>query len=552
MYQKLSSEQRLVCIAAAIVAVLCIAAWFFLGIFHHSLAESILAGEGLFAYLRSHALRMVGELPEAERAAELSSMMLTILGRLTVVYVLCQTILLGGSLTNPQLFTDFFRAKSHPLNLAIFRIVYFSVLLPRPSLKKTLHLLAIPDESRVAPPGLSWMVNNLPESPQLNTALYWLFVASCVLGAIGLWTRFACVTSTLLTFYLLGITQFFGKIEHQHYLVWIGMLLSVSRCADVLSVDAFLRRRRVPWLDRAPSQAYALPLRFVWLFLGIVYFFPGLWKYVYAGPNWFLSDNLRSRMWLRWFVSEGWTPFIRVDEYPLLCKFGGLATILMEMLFIFLIFFPRARYFAAASALSFHMMVKWFLHISFWPIHAVYVSFIDWYALLKRLLPRSFSTTASETMSTSPAPSVRGVWIVGTLIVVLNVMTGFAVLDSWPIGVYPTFARVIGPTYPSLAFAPVDADGHERFQIEAFFDPTVREIFGVTVNRTGEILNTMARPHPQRKSRLTALWTAWQAKNPHVTGVAEVRFYRIEYSTVPGDPRQPISRTLLESLQPAP
>ena len=199
MFAKLTKEQRIVLMVSVAIGSLAAVLWLSLLVFGTQFAESVIAGEGPFWYLRGSGLRLVGGVPKEEQPAALLQLIMTFLGRLTVVYAFCQSLLLLGSLRYPNLFSDFFGAESYPINLALFRIAFFLTLYPRVSLRKTLSLLQVPDESRVAPPGLSWMVENLPESPELNTWLYRLFVAVCVLGAIGLWTRFACAAATLLT-----------------------------------------------------------------------------------------------------------------------------------------------------------------------------------------------------------------------------------------------------------------------------------------------------------------------------------------------------------------
>ena len=98
-------------------------------------------------------------------------------------------------------------------------------------------------------------------------------------------------------------------------------ILAVSPCADVLSIDAV----RASWkrADRGiteppePSQAYALPLRFVWLIMGVIYFSAGFWKVWTAGIAWGWSDNPRNLMYNKWMELSGWTPVFRIDHYPL-------------------------------------------------------------------------------------------------------------------------------------------------------------------------------------------------------------------------------------------
>lgn len=560
MVSNLTREQRIVVSFSLLLGCVVFAVWLILGSAGRTIAESIVSGAGPFAYLKGNALRLLVGVPVEQQAEALLVQLVTFLGRLTTIYVFCQCLLLVGSLSRPRLFADFFSATSHPINLAVFRIVFFVTLLPRVSLKKTLHLVSLPEESRVSPPGLGWLVTNLPESPNVNTTIYWCFFVACVLGTVGLWTRLATVTATLTTFYLLGITQFFGKIEHQHHLIWIGALLAVSRCADVLSLDAFIKKEGGPWLARAPGLEYALPLRFVWLFLGVIYFFPGMWKYVISGPDWFLSENLQSRMLLRLFVSEGWSPIVRMDQYPFLCTLGGLSTILMEIGFVFLVFMPKGRYVAAAGGLWFHWMVQLFLNISFWPIQAFYVSFFDWHRIgvvVRRraaaaglLSQNSLNREASSQATVADESTGKRRWIygVGAAVLIGNIMCGFTMLDSWPFGVYPTFARVIGPTFESLAFVPMDAQGRELEEIEAFFDPTVRKNFGVGIGRLGEILGVAMRPHADRSERLLAVWEQWQEQHPEMENVVKVDFYQVQYSTDPAVPRKPTRQKLLASI----
>ena len=78
------------------------------------------------------------------------------------------------------------------------------------------------------------------------------------------------------------------------------------------------------------ALAYALPLRFVWVLLGICYFFPGLWKYWYSGLAWAFSDHFKHLAEWKWInmgleMKDGawqgdWQPLFRIDLYPLMYK----------------------------------------------------------------------------------------------------------------------------------------------------------------------------------------------------------------------------------------
>ena len=450
-----------------------------------------------------------------------------------------------------NLFYDYFHAKTHAVNLAIFRIAFFTTLYARPSLRTILGLLDLPDSARVSPPGLDWWVANLPESPELNTWLYRLFLVACVCGAVGFCTRYACAIAAVLTLYLMGIPQFFGKIDHHHHLVWMSTLLAVSRCGDAFSIDAWLKSRKGIELQSPVSRAYALPLRFVWLFLGVMYFFPGLWKYVVSGPDWFLSQNFEARVMLRQFVGEGWEPPIPIYDYSTLCTIGSLVTIVMEVGFILMMFLPFWRYVAAVTLFCFHWAVKLFLNISFWPVQIYYISFVDWHSLFQRLRGKLFEVAQPISHIDELGKRVRAVFAVGLIFVCGNIATGFTMIDSWPFGVYPTFARIIGPTFDSISFRPIAADGTELDEVETLFDPQIREAYGVSIGRLSEIMATASRPHSQREQRMANIWKEWFSRQTRYaeSELSGVNFYLVTYSTKPDASKEPVKYQLLESIR---
>ena len=96
-----------------------------------------------------------------------------------------------------------------------------------------------------------------------------------------------------------------------------------------------------------------MPLRFVQLLLGLIYFFPGFWKVWWGGLDWVLSENLKFQMYLKWMEVSSWTPFFRLDQYPLLYKSAAIAAVAFELSFIFLIFLPRLYVFAPLGGLIF-------------------------------------------------------------------------------------------------------------------------------------------------------------------------------------------------------
>lgn len=289
----------------------------------------------------------------------------------------------------PGFIREFFNAEAYPTNLAIFRIVFFIALACSFSVSNTIWFSSLPPELRFAPPGLQWFLSYLPINENWGAAASVLLLFFCITAAIGLFTRASAIACVILGFYVLGIPQFFGKINHNHHLLWFTTILALSPCADVLSVDAL----RLAW-SRAdsgiieppvPSRSYALPLRFIWLTMGLIYFSAGFWKAWTGGYRWAFSDNPRNMFYNKWMEFGSWTPFFRIDRYPLLYQLSAAATIAFELSFIVMIFFPAIRFLAVLGGLTFHNMTRLFMRIPFWELQVCYVSFVDWHRFFRFL-----------------------------------------------------------------------------------------------------------------------------------------------------------------------
>ena len=117
---------------------------------------------------------------------------------------------------------------------------------------------------------------------------------------------------------------------------WSGSRRSWRRArARTPSLDAWRRRRAggrgenrgdaggAPTLPPARAPEYGVPIRIAWLLLGMVFFFPGLWKLRTAGLGWITGDTLRNQMYWKWAVIPGLTPPLRIDRFPATVARGG-------------------------------------------------------------------------------------------------------------------------------------------------------------------------------------------------------------------------------------
>jgi hypothetical protein len=253
--------------------------------------------------------------------------------------------------------SDYFNATTHPFNLAVFRIVFFSYLLHHLDYKMILWYSRMPADMLYPPMGTGWLLKFIPVNEVGAHYSYILFRVFCVASILGLFSRFSAFMTTLLAFYVLGIPQFFGFVTHYNHLIWFAAIMAVSRSGDYFSIDAIVAAwKRADRGDVEPPKAaavYNLPFCFIWILIGIIYFFPGFWKLWLVGPDWVLGDALKLKMYQQWLNQPGWLPVFRLDEYPTLCRMAGAGTIIFELGFIFMMFFPRPRFLAAVFGLIF-------------------------------------------------------------------------------------------------------------------------------------------------------------------------------------------------------
>lgn len=291
-----------------------------------------------------------------------------LLFRFALLSTLFSLLGMGMALVRPIPIRNFFSTPSSPYNLALLRIVTFGVLLGF-DLSQAEWYAQFPSLLRVPPPGLDALLAHLPVTADTVSVASVLFRSACIFGLIGLYARTSAIVAVVSGLYVLGVPQFYGKVNHYHHVLWFVSLLAASPCADVLSVDAVRHgwRRSSP-APPSPSRSYGLPLRFLWILLGIIYFFPGFWKLTSEGLSWALSDNLKHRMHTLWFSAESFSPLFRLDQYPLLYQTAGLFTLAFENGFLFCLPFSSLRPLAASAAFAFHELTRLFLNIHFWTL----------------------------------------------------------------------------------------------------------------------------------------------------------------------------------------
>lgn len=357
---------------------------------------------------------------------------------------------------------SFFAVSTSALNLAIFRIAVFGGLLyvggTHPN--HATWFSSVPEVLRVAPPGWEGALRALiPSDPVLVASLHAAFLVSATLAMIGQWTRVTTWLAVITGLITLGLPQFFGKLNHFHHLWWFGLLLATSPCSDALSLDSW--RRGSFWRGAPTGPEYAVPIRFVWLLIGLIYFFPGLWKLSSCGLEWILSDNLQWLLYDKWTELGGFLPFWRIDRVPLAYRTAALGTILFEICFLPALLVPRLRGLAVMGGLLFHWSTWVFMGINFVLLLICYVAFIDWAAVLRSTTPQGPSRPVAKISPTGPRRRyLVQTTVAGSLLLVANGLCGTLGVDSWPFAVYPRFDYFQGTQRFATSITIRDNKGH--------------------------------------------------------------------------------------------
>lgn len=333
-----------------------------------------------------------------------------------------------------KLLTRFFLVADSPHNLALLRILFFGFMAITcwlyPNFQKAYFEL-----EPQALPFMQWYI----ELVNLSADQY---VVTCRLAAvvnffiaIGLFTTPMLVVNSVFIFVVIATPNFYGKLFHQHLWIWIPWILTFSRCADVFSVDALIKKNQGAPSTIAPSIEYGLPLRLIWITFGVVYFFPGFQKLWEGGFDWALTDSMLNQIYVEWQQHYGWRSAIPVERFPWLVKTGGLVVILFEIAYIFLLLTKSTRWVAIVGGLIFHVITGLTLRIWFPPVLWMYVFYVNWAGLFG----------LSNRATVAPwSQAVRNRMMIGVTATLFffNSLFGFAAIYSYPFTSFPGYSQI--------------------------------------------------------------------------------------------------------------
>lgn len=289
-------------------------------------------------------------------------------------------------------------AAEDPRRLAAIRIGLFGLVALRLATNGDYSAVAGQPPELFDPVSLFHLLDSMP-SQGLTTVLLVLGTVAALCAACGVVPRASFPAAFALALFLNLMLNSTGKIVHNDVVVvlcLIPLLLVPTAASRAWSVRLGRERREAPGLP-GPGPAYGWPVRTAMIVIGLAYLFAGLQKLRFAGPDWFLSDNLR---YVLWSSSDTQADPSRlalfVADRDAIAHFFATMTIVVEVGFILCLPFAKLRWFFVPSAVGLHLGIWVAMGLDYLPqAAAVIIVFVNWPCLIDRLRERGAPRPAS-------------------------------------------------------------------------------------------------------------------------------------------------------------
>jgi predicted DCC family thiol-disulfide oxidoreductase YuxK len=206
-----------------------------------------------------------------------------------------------------------------------------------------------------------------------------------LLSCAGLYTRTSTGLAAVLGLYLLALPQNFGKVHHNDALVvFVLIILALSRCGDALSLDRLIRqwREATPARRTLVSGEYRWPIRAVWMMFAFVLCAAGIAKLRRSGLAWATSDNLAILLIQHNYRIADMDPVVpwglEIARYPWLVRGMAASTLIVETLFPLALVSRLARWLLVPSAFFMLLGIRLSMGPAFVPFLICFLFWVDW------------------------------------------------------------------------------------------------------------------------------------------------------------------------------
>lgn len=260
---------------------------------------------------------------------------------------------------------EFFYAEQAPYGLALVRMLLPAVALI-PMFRRFPRVREL-FSSDGAPQQLAELFGHgavLPElSPALASALYGLMLFALVSAIFGFRTRTALLTGTPLYVYFNLLDAVGTMTKYTVIASHVLLLLSISQCGAVWSVDALLRRWKEGRAAAVPPAFPVWPARLIQMLFAFVYFGAAITKI--QTTAFFSGEQMRYWMFSNWNYPNPLGELVAMSPAILLAS--GYLTVVWEVSFPFLAWRPIGRFYALGFGVMFHLLTMFLLGLYIFP-----------------------------------------------------------------------------------------------------------------------------------------------------------------------------------------
>jgi hypothetical protein len=234
----------------------------------------------------------------------------------------------------------------------------------------------------------------LPHMPSHDVAvtLQLVGIAAALLAAAGLWVRGTLPLAFVCALVLNGMLNATGKVIHNDVpltLCLLPLALYPRATAQAWALTWRLRSPRAGAGAELRGEAFGWPVRLAMVTIALAYFFVGFQKLRYSGIDWVTSDNLR---WVLYASSDSQlhsnSLALFVADRAWLAHLFAAGTLVVELGFPLVLFWPRSKWFFIPGAVLLHLGIGLTMRLDYssWALTDLII-FVNWPLLVDWLAP---------------------------------------------------------------------------------------------------------------------------------------------------------------------
>jgi len=260
---------------------------------------------------------------------------------------------------------EFFYAEETPYGLALVRMILPAVALI-PMFRRFPRVREL-FSSDGAPQQLTELFGHgavLPELPAvLASALYGLMLFALVSAIFGFRTRTSLLIGTPLYVYFNMLDSVGTMTKYTVIASHVLLILTISPCGAVWSIDGLLRRWREGRAAAIPPVFPVWPARLIQMLFAFVYFGAAITKV--QTTAFFSGEQMRYWMFSDWNYPNPLGELVAMSPAILLAS--GYLTVVWEVSFPFLVWRPVGRFYSLGFGVVFHLLTIFLLGLYIFP-----------------------------------------------------------------------------------------------------------------------------------------------------------------------------------------